>query len=107
MLQCSNAPNEHTFSPETLKKVVKNVVQEEDRSRNFMIFGLPEDAEEQFVSKVCGVLEVIGQKSKIEAFKMGSKMNNKGTRPFKVTLSSSTTVDQILANVRNLRNTVN
>ena len=32
------------FTPETLKKVFKNVVEEEDRSRNLMVFGLEEEA---------------------------------------------------------------
>ena len=41
----------------TLKTVVKNVVEEEDRSKNFLIFGLPEDAKEQINSKVNEVLE--------------------------------------------------
>ena len=38
--------------PETLKKVVKSVVQEEDRSRNVVIFGLPEMKEEN-VEELC------------------------------------------------------
>ncbi len=39
-------PKEHLFTPETFKKVVKNVIQEEDRSRNLMLFGLQEESDE-------------------------------------------------------------
>ena len=35
-------PTEGFADPATLKKVVKSVVQEEDRSRNIVIFGLSE-----------------------------------------------------------------
>ena len=38
--------------PETLKKVVKSVVQEGDRRRNVFIFGLPEKKVENFEERV-------------------------------------------------------
>ena len=34
------------ISPETLKKVVQAVVEEEDRSKNLMLFGLKEELNE-------------------------------------------------------------
>ena len=40
-------PSEGLTDPATLKKVVKSVVQEEDRSRNVIIFGLPERKDER------------------------------------------------------------
>ena len=40
----SSAP---IFTPENLKNVVRNVVSEEDRSRNVLIFGLKETDEEK------------------------------------------------------------
>ena len=53
----------------TLKTVVKDVVAEEDRSRNLMIFGLAEDKEEQLHDKVGNVLLEIGEKPTIEVWK--------------------------------------
>ena len=39
-----------------LKTVVKSVVDEEDRSRSFMLFGLQEETKEDDGGKVCDVL---------------------------------------------------
>ena len=50
-----------------LKTVVKSVVEEEDRSKNFLIFGLPEDLRKQINTKVNKVLEELGEKSKVGA----------------------------------------
>ena len=58
---------EQVFSYETLTRVVRNVVEEEDRSRNVVIFGLPEEENEKFNDKVAEVFESIGQKPKTEA----------------------------------------
>ena len=40
-------PDHGLTDPATLKRVVKSVVQEEDRSRNVVIFGLPEKKDEK------------------------------------------------------------
>ena len=53
--------------PATLKKVVKSVVQEEDRSRNVVIFGLTEKKEENVEERVKEVFEVIGLKPPLHA----------------------------------------
>ena len=45
----SSAP---TFTLENLRNVVRNVVSEEDRSRNVLIFGLKETDEEKLSDKV-------------------------------------------------------
>ena len=39
-------PSDGLADPATLKKVVKSVVQEEDRTRNAIIFGLAEEKNE-------------------------------------------------------------
>ena len=44
------------ISPETLKKVVQAVVEEEDRSTNLMLFGLKEEMNETLSNKVGEVL---------------------------------------------------
>ena len=48
--------------PETLKKVVKSVVQEEDRSKNVIVFGLSEMKDENVEERVQEVFQEIGLK---------------------------------------------
>ena len=91
------------ISPEALKTVVKTVVAEEDRSRNLLVFGLPDDEEEQLEERISEVLETVGQKPKIEVQRLGKKKTSTSTRPVKVRLSSSLIVHQILDNSRKLR----
>ncbi len=93
------------ISPEALKKVVKTVVAEEDRTRNFLIFGLPEEEGENLNSRVDEVLETVGQKPKVDVHRLGKKNTSGPARPIKVCVSSSLIVDQILGNARNLRHT--
>ena len=50
-----------TISPETVKTLVKTVVEEEDRSRSVMIFGLSEEQDEQLCDRVSEVFEEIGE----------------------------------------------
>ena len=90
-------------SPEALKTVVKIVVAEEDRSRNLLVFGLPDDEEEQLEERISEVLETVGQKPKIEVQRLGKKKTSTSTRPVKVRLSSSLIVHQILDNAHKLR----
>jgi len=93
---------------ETVKTIVKSVLQEEDRSRSFMVFNLPEEEEEQLSSKVGAVLQELDEKPTIEASRLGTptKDSAKKTRPVKVILSSSVAVNQILAKARRLRESV-
>jgi hypothetical protein len=44
--------SEGLVDQKTLKQVVKSVVEEEDRSRNIIIFGLPEENEEYVCERV-------------------------------------------------------
>ena len=55
------------LAPDHLKTVVRNVVEEEDRSRSVMVFGLPESADEQLCDKIGDVFQEIGEKPRIEA----------------------------------------
>ena len=87
----------------TLKTVVKNVVEEEDRSKNFLIFGLPEDPKEQISSKVNEVLQELGENTKVEAFRIGLKAKKQTPRPVKVSVSNTIVVTKILSRARKLR----
>ena len=55
-----------------LKTVVKSVVEEEDRSRSFMLFGLKEEAEEDVSGKVGDVLLQLNLKPKVDVSRIGS-----------------------------------
>ena len=89
--------------PATLKKVVKSVVQEEDRSRNVVIFGLSEKKEENVEERVKEVFEVIGLKPPLQASRVGKTSKDNSKRPVKVSLSSASTVYTILSQARKLR----
>ena len=100
----SNPP----VTTEELKKAVKTVVQEEeDRSKNVMIFNLPDQENEDINSVVAIVFEAIGEKPRVEACRLGKRKSNKSMRTVKVTVANSTVVSQILSKARNLRKVSN
>ena len=72
------------FSPETLKKVVQAVVEEEDRSKNRMLFGLKEELNETLSNKVGEVFVSVSEKPSFLALRVGKKSASKA-RPVKVT----------------------
>jgi hypothetical protein len=93
------------FAHETVKTIVQAVVQEEDRSRSFMVFNLPEEEKEQLCSKVGEVLQEIDEKPRLEACRLGPRSeDNTKIRPVKVMLSNIAAVNQVLAKARMLRN---
>ena len=102
-------PSEPTMSSSTLQSVVKRVVEEEDRSRNLVIFGLAEAEGEKITERVGEVFEALGVKPRVEACRIGKKKSSseKACRPVKVTVSSSLMVVQILSNARKLRQSEN
>ena len=98
---------QQTIAQETVKTIVRTVVQEEDRSKSFMVFNLEEEKEEELISKVEEVLQELGEKPRIEASRLGTPTKDQSkARPVKVTLSSSVAVSQILAKARRLRDSV-
>ena len=69
------------ISPEALTTVVKTVVAEEDRSRNFLIFGLSEDKEdENLEEQVSEVLESIGMNPKVSRLREPEERRQQGQR---------------------------
>ena len=83
-----------SLTPETLKKTVKDVVEESDRSRNIMVFGLVEEKEEDIFSKVRDVFEELGEKPRLEACRVGAEATGK-VRAVKVTLGNAAVVQQV------------
>ena len=100
----SNANSGAVVNQEALRSVVKHVVEEEDRSRNLMLFGIDEVENEQLQVTVNSVFEELGEKPRCEAVRLGLKKSGKTPRPVKVSLSSSVCVQQILHKARSLRN---
>ena len=96
------------ISHETVKSIVQTVVQQEDRSRSFMVFNLAEEENEQLNAKVEDILLELEEKPKIDACRLGQRdSENTKVRPVKVTLSNSVAVSQILAKARKLRSSPN
>ena len=93
-----------TISTESIKSVAKQIALEEELSRNIMVFGLCEEENEDICSKVSDVLESLGEKPRVEACRIGKKSPS-ATRPVKVSLSSSSIVQQILKNSSKLSGT--
>ena len=92
------------LSSQTLTEVIKEVVQEEDRSRNLIVFGLDEDKEEQLSEKICDLFETMGEKPRTEAYRIGKLSAEKTSpRPVKVTMTSSSSVHQLLDKAKRLK----
>ena len=90
------------ISPEALKSVAKQVIVEKELSKNIMIFGLPENENEDIQKCVGKIFEEIGEKPKLNAVRIGKHVQSK-VRPVKVTLSSSSAAQNILSRSRMLR----
>ena len=67
VLQANCPESQKPVSSEMIKKAVKTVVQEEDRNKNLMIFGLSEQDNEELSTVVSEVFSAIGEKPRIEA----------------------------------------
>ena len=102
-VQESGSKSANLLDQNTLKSVVKDVVAEEDRSKNVIVFGIPEEPAEQISEKVAEVLQELGEKPRLEAARIGLKVKHDSPRPVKVSLSNASTAQQILSRARNLR----
>ncbi len=96
----STAP---VITPESLKKVVQSVMVEEDRNKNLMVFGLAE--EEKVEDAVSEIFLELGEKPRVQALNRIGKKCSTRARPVKVTLTSATSVNQILTKTARLKQT--
>ena len=78
------------FTAENLQKAVKTAVQEEDRCKNLMIFGLTEAENEKLNGNCCEVFEEIGFKPSVQCCRVGKFRPESKTRPVKVVFGSAT-----------------
>ena len=83
--------------------MVKSVVQEEDRSRNVILYGLPETKDQKLEERVQEVFQEIGLKPTLQASRAGKITQGKTKCPVKVSLSSSSAVHNVLSQVKKLR----
>ena len=91
---------------ESVKKAVKCAIQEDDRSKNLIIFGLAEADKEQIDTRVADLFAKLGENTHISASRIGAKTSGTAPspcRPIKCTLTSSTVVHQILSKSRRLK----
>ena len=88
---------------ESLKKAVKTAIEEEDRSKNLMVFGLGEEDEENLEEKISDLFTDLGEKPRVTAVSRVGRRNSDGIRPVKVNFSSSTSAQQILSKARRLK----
>ena len=101
----SEAVKKTTVESITLKKIktaVKGIV--EDRSKNLMIFGLEEAADEDIHSTVKEVFMSIEEKPFFKAERIG-KQSSVISRPVKVVLDSSNTLTDLLRKSKELKTT--
>ena len=89
------------IAPKTLRSVVKSVVREEDRTRNVIMFGLEETANEDLAACVKDVFVEMDMKPDVQVSRIG-KVGSK--RPVKVIFSSSGTALQALRQAKQLKN---
>ena len=97
----SSGPSQ--ISSEALKNVVKSAVQEGDRSKQLMVFGLPEEENENLASSVEEVFRQLGVKPVTECCRIGKTGSKEHPRPVKVILSSASTAKNIIIQARKLR----
>ena len=93
------------LTPDSLQKVVIKAIEEEDRSKNLMVYGLVDEEDERIDEKVSEILLELDEKPSISACRIGTKCpgTTSSCRPVKVSLSSSTSARQILLKARKLK----
>ena len=106
----SKSSSETVVTEESLKKAVRSAIEDEDRTKNLIIFGLKENDREKLDIKVADLFTDLNEKPRVSASRIGIKGNDtdkpsgSACRPVKVKLASSTAAHQILQKARDLRN---
>lgn len=93
--------------PVALKKALRSAVDEEDRSRNLMIFGKEEGEDEEIAHTVAAVLEDLNEKPHVLESRRIGDLQDGQRRPIKIKLTSSDAVFQILRKARSLKSSAN
>jgi hypothetical protein len=96
-----------SFSTARIKEAVKSAVNEEDKSRNLLIFGKPEVMNEDALETVTEIFLAIDEKPQlVECRRIGARASDGDgkPRPIKVKLTSVDAVASVLRNARALKN---
>ena len=92
-----------SLAPAKIQAAMRKVSTEEDRSRNLIVYGLDEDADENTEEAALTVIQYTGEKPKLVACRrLGERTGDKG-RPIKVTFQSGEMARSVLAKSANLR----
>ena len=91
------------LAPRKIASVVRKVSEQEDRSKNVIVFGLPEETEENTHSKVSEMLDKLAEKPKVSDCKRIGQSKPGTVRPIRFRVASSATVFQLLRKARGLK----
>ena len=107
-----NTNQSKALSSKVVKEAVKAANAEDERSRNLIIYGVPDEASEEsdiaIVQHVVSVIEITENLKKCavppksQMYRIGNKMANK-TRPIKVVMRSAEDVQSVLKNAGKLK----
>ena len=93
------------LTPASLQKVVVKAIEEDDRSKNLLVFGLLEEEGEQIEETIGEIFAELDEKPRVTACRIGKKSPGASSvcRPVKVSLASSISARQILSKTRRLK----
>ena len=99
------------ISPAKIKMAVKSAITEEDRSKNFIIFGAEEKLlceeqdmnEQDLVNDIFGFMKDLEKPAVTKCERVGIKNSTSARRPIKVTLRDREAVHQVLRRAKVLR----
>ena len=84
------------FNTRRVGDAVKKAVEKDERGKNVVIFGIPEDITQTLETRVGGVLENLGKKPRIvDCCRLGKEQEG-AVRPVKVTLTNSSIASELL-----------
>ena len=102
VVKCSSESTAQ-ISSDTVRSAVKSVVQEEDRCKNLMLFGVSDEEKEDLPCKVQEVFSELGMKPATEVCRVGKTGNQARPRPVKLVFSCASTARHVLVQARKLR----
>ena len=101
------------ISPAKIKMAVHSAIKEEDRAKNFIIFGAPEELEceeeemtdLELVQDIFGITKCasVDRNSIRKCERVGVKKSADATRPIKVTLKDAESVREVLSKAKSLK----
>ena len=100
-----SVPEHSAFiSEEKVKTAVRDVISEDDRSRNLIIHGLKEEDNEKLSDKVSAVFEEIGGiKPRVEVCRIGKTSRGETSRPVKAVFQNRSTARVLLTKAKYLK----